>query len=257
VATRKDVDIARVEARARTRLGRAVAALPARWFHATLEGGERIPRAGAALLVGNHAFMGLDGVVLGTLVLRETDRVVRFLGERNLWRVPGLAQLLTSVGAIPGVPDDAVDLLRAGHLVAVYPGGVDDSFKLATEKYRLRWGSRAGFARVAMRAGVPILPVAALGIDDMFTVVGRERWLGRRLFRGARYDLPLAYGALGMPVPRRVPQRYVVLPPVDTGGDPANDGDVERVRAATHDAIDAVLATARQTLASGTSAQGS
>ena len=40
--------------------------------------------------------LGLDGFVLGSLVLRETKRVPRFLGERNLWRVPLLGRVLSS-----------------------------------------------------------------------------------------------------------------------------------------------------------------
>jgi 1-acyl-sn-glycerol-3-phosphate acyltransferase len=245
VATRDRFDRARIEAQARTPWGRALSALPVRWFHAKLEGAIRIPREGAALLVGNHAFAGIDGMVLGMLVLRETGRVVRFLGERHLWDVPGFRAIITALGAVPGEPEAAVKLLQGGDLVAVYPGGVDDSFKPSTEKYRLQWKDRAGFARVAMRARVPILPVAGLGIDEMYTVVGRERWVGRSVMGSSRYDVPIAFGAFGTLIPRRAPQAYVVLPPVDTSGDAASPADVERVRKATFEAIEGVLATAR------------
>lgn len=234
-----------LEEQAETALGRALASLPVRWFRAKLDGVERIPREGGALLVGNHAFLGLDGAVLGALVLRDTGRVVRFLGERHLWDIPGLGPVLTTLGAIPGEPDAAVKLLEQGDLVAVYPGGVDDSFKSIEERYRLKWGTRAGFARVAMRARVPIVPVAGLGIDEAYDVVGRESWVGRAILGSPRYDLPIAFGAFGTPLPRRVPQRYVVLPPVDTAGDVANPADVERVRRATYETLDAVLRSAR------------
>lgn len=244
--TRPDTfDRARAEAQARSSVGRALTALPVRWFHARLEGAEGIPAQGGALLVGNHSFLGLDGVVLGALVARETARLVRFLGERHLWDIPGLGAILTALGAVPGDPDRAAAMLEQGDLVGVYPGGVDDSFKLSTERYRLQWGARAGFARVAMRARVPIVPVAGLGIDDAYDVVGREKHLGRALFGSPRYDLPIAFGALGTLLPRRAPQRYRVLPAVDTAGDPQRPADVERVRGATFEALDRVLATAR------------
>ena len=109
----------------------------------------------------------------------------------------------------------------------------------------MKWGTRSGFAKVAMRAGVPILPVAAIGIDDMYDVVTRERWIGRTLFGSARYDLPIAMGAYGTPLPKRVPQTYAVLPPVDTSGDPDDPDVVERVRADTYRAIE--HAAARRT----------
>ncbi len=53
-----------------------------------------------------------------------------------------------------------------------------------------------------MRARAPFLPVAGLGIDDMYSVVGREHWIGRRVLRSARYDLPIAYGAFGRLSPK-------------------------------------------------------
>jgi 1-acyl-sn-glycerol-3-phosphate acyltransferase len=229
-------DPQRVLRLARTPWGRFLAELPARYFSATLEGAEHIPRSGGALLVGNHAMLGLDAFVLHAVVLRDVGRYVRFLGEKNLWRIPGLGPLLDRVGSVAGEPEAAVAMLEAGDLVGVYPGGVDDSFKTAAERYQLQWGARNGFAKVAIRANVPIVPVAGLGIDEMYDVLAREPWLGRRLFGGARYDLPVALGAFGTPVPHRVPIRFVALPPVRTA-----DGDVERVRAATHDALDAAL----------------
>jgi len=224
-----------------TDLGRRLIELPARYFHATIEGAEQIPNHGGALLVGNHGLFGIDGAVLGTLVFRATGRWVRFLGERNLWKIPIFSQILTAMGALPGEPNAATSLLRAGQLVGVYPGGVDDSFKLSSEKYRLKWGRRAGFAKVAMRANVPIFPVAGLGIDDMYDIVAREKWIGRTALGSHRYDLPIAFGAYGTPIPKRAKQHYVVLPPIDTNGDAENPDDIERVRTETYDAIDARL----------------
>jgi 1-acyl-sn-glycerol-3-phosphate acyltransferase len=209
-----------------------------RWFRADIVGAEVLPSHGAALLVGNHAMLGLDGVVLGALVREATGRYVRFLGDRNLWRIPVVSDVLTAFGAQPGEQQSAQQLLAQGELVGVYPGGAVDSFKLTPrERYRLQWGQRAGFARLAMRAGVPIVPVAGLGIDEMYTVWAREPVLGRRLFGSSRYDLPLAFGAWGTPLPRRVPLRFEVLCPIDTSGDPDDPEAVSRVREATRVAL--------------------
>lgn len=230
---------------AQTAFGKAFRDAPLHYFHATLEQQENIPKTGGVLLVGNHAFFGIDGLVLGMLVLRETSRYVRFLGERNLWRIPGVGRALTALGAVPGEPVAAKRLLEEGEVVGVYPGGIDDSWKSSDDRYRLKWGTRSGFAKVAMRAKVPIVPMAGHGIDDMYSIVGREHWLGRRLFGSARYDFPIAFGAFGTLVPRRAPQRYVALPAIDTQGDPDRPEDVERVRAATFDALEAELSASR------------
>ena len=224
-----------------TPLGRLFTDLPIRWFHATIEGLEHVPKSGGALLVGNHAMGGLDGFVLGALIIRKTGRYPRALADRNFFKVPFVRSLFKEMGALAGEPKQAQSLLEDGELVLVYPGGVDDSFKTSDQRNRLQWGTRAGFAKVAIRAKVPIVPVVGLGIDDMYKVVAREHVLGRAIFGSPRYDLPIALGAYGTPIPRRNPQHFIVLPHVDTHGDPENPEDVERVRAATYDAIDSRL----------------
>lgn len=211
------------------------------YFHATLEGHELIPRQGPALIVSNHALFALDSAVLGALLVEHVERFPRFLADRALWKIPGLREVIRAIGGLPGDPRSAEVLLRNGELVVVYPGGVDDSLKHNWQHHRLMWKKRAGFARVAMSAGVPIIPIVGLGIDDMYKVIWREHYLGRRLFGSKRYDLPLAVGALGTIIPRRAHQRYVVLPPIDTRGDPTSENDVEQVRAATFNALETRL----------------
>jgi 1-acyl-sn-glycerol-3-phosphate acyltransferase len=211
-------------------------------FLATLHDGDRIPRSGPALLVGNHAILGLDSVALTALLIADGHRVPRFLAEKNFVKIPGLRSLLYAVGAIPGAPDEAVALLEAGELVAVYPGGADDSFKLSTEAYTLKWGERAGFARVALRARATIVPVAATGVDEVFEVSRREAVVGRALLGSERYDLPVPESLL----PRRVPLDYFVLPPIVPEGDAGDPAAVARLRQATFDALESVLAPYRE-----------
>jgi 1-acyl-sn-glycerol-3-phosphate acyltransferase len=222
--------------------GARVARTLADRFQGALHDGERIPRTGPALLVGNHALFGLDSVVLTALIVAGGHRVPRFLAEKNLFRLPVVRAALAAVGAIPGTPDEAVTLLEAGELVCVYPGGVDDSFKLSTEAYTLKWGGRSGFARVALRAGAPIIPVAGTGVDELFDVQRRETFVGRLLLGSSRYDLPLPESLL----PRRVPLDFFVLPPIAPTGDAADAAAVEALRDATHTALDGVLRAYRE-----------
>jgi 1-acyl-sn-glycerol-3-phosphate acyltransferase len=228
-----------------TRAGHRALTLITDYFHATLRGDEHIPRQGGALIVSNHALFALDTAVLGALLVRDIGRNPRFLADRKLWEIPGLHQLITAIGALPGEPHAAQTLLKRGELVVVYPGGVDDSLKLDEARYRLQWKTRAGFARVALAARTPIIPVVGLGIDEMYSVRAREHFVGRRIFGSARYDLPLAFGAFGTLIPRRVKQTYIALPPIAAVGDPQSPEDVERIRAATYEAIDAHLRLVR------------
>jgi 1-acyl-sn-glycerol-3-phosphate acyltransferase len=211
-------------------------------FQATLHDGDRIPRRGAALLVGNHALLGLDSVALTAVLVAEGHRVPRFLAEKNLSRLPGGRSFLASVGAVPGTPDEAVALLEAGELVGVYPGGADDSFKLSSEAYTLKWGERTGFAKVALRARAPIVPIAATGVDELFTVLRREATIGRLLLGSQRYDLPVPENLL----PRRVPLDYFVLPPIAPEGDAGDSAAVARLRQAAFEALESVLRPYRE-----------
>ncbi|MET0388081.1 MAG: lysophospholipid acyltransferase family protein [Polyangiales bacterium] len=229
-----------------TRAGQAALSFVSTYFHASIDGGEHIPRTGGALIVSNHALFALDAAVLGALIVRDYGRFPRFLADRMLWKIPGLRSAITALGALPGAPTAAESLLRAGELVIVYPGGVDDSLKLNRERYQLKWKTRAGFARVAIAAGVPVIPVVGFGIDDAYSVRGREHWIGRRLFGSPRYDLPVFFGAYGTFIPRRARHHFIALPAIDTHGDPENSADVDRVRRAAFDAIDSHLHGVRQ-----------
>ncbi|MEW5854653.1 MAG: lysophospholipid acyltransferase family protein [Myxococcota bacterium] len=220
---------------------RVVVEVIRRYFRATVENVERIPRSGGALIVGNHALFGIDSFVLVPLLLKETGRYVRFIADRNVWQREPFASFFQLVAAVPGEHEVAGRLLTSGQLLGVYPGGIHDSFKTSRERGRLQWGNRSGFARLAMRAGVPIIPVAGLGIDDAWRVLGRERWIGRTLFGSERYDIPIPVGVWGTPLPRRARFRFVVAPPVDTRGNPDDPVDVERVRAGAQQALEQIL----------------
>jgi 1-acyl-sn-glycerol-3-phosphate acyltransferase len=232
-----------------TTTGRRVLSGVVDYFHATLQGSEHIPRDGGALIVSNHAAFAIDSVVLGALLVRDFGRNPRFLVDRKLWSVPGVSRTIGALGALAGEPNNAATLLRRGELVIVYPGGVDDSLKLVSQRYELQWRDRAGFARLAIAARVPIIPVVGLGIDDMYSVVAREHWVGRRVFGSARYDLPLALGAFGTLIPRRAQQTYIALPAIDTSGDAGSSADVERVRSATFEALETRLRRERAQVA--------
>lgn len=210
------------------------------YFEASLAGIENIPKAGGALLVANHGMNGFNGVLLGALLYRDVGRAPFWLGEHNLWRIPLFNRLARFMNAIPGEPRSAAEILRRGEIVVVYPGGINNSFKLTTKRNKLQWGARAGFARVAMEAGVPIVPIAAHGVDDMYTVVAREPWIGRALWATLVTTFRSPSRLRGLPVPRPVPVTIEALPRVETAGDPTKP-TIERVRADVMGAVQGAL----------------
>jgi 1-acyl-sn-glycerol-3-phosphate acyltransferase len=181
-----------------------------RLLHARVEGVERVPQ-GPALVVSNHAF-GWDVAIPMASLAAHSGRRVWFLGEHLWWRVPYLRDLAAASGVVDGTRENARHLLEQGELVAVLPGGLREALKPEQLAYRLLWGSRAGFARVAIASGAAVVPLASIGADDVFRLVGNaflrgDRWFGHHTLPIPRLRLPhrthLAY-IFGEPIVPRV-----------------------------------------------------
>lgn len=192
------------------RSARTLAALLARYHRGELEGVERLPR-GPALLVGNHGLFGLETPVFFWLVERATGRLPRGLADRRIFGHPLVRPLLERTGSRTATPASALELLSDGHLVVCYPGGAKEVFKAPDDRYRLRWEKNCAFARIAIQARVPVVPFAALGVDDAWINLGHVAAMKRVL---GRYAVPLAVGLGPLPFPVRF--RFVFghpLPP--------------------------------------------
>jgi 1-acyl-sn-glycerol-3-phosphate acyltransferase len=133
---------------------------------------EHVPSDGPFVLVGNHQLLGMQD--LPSLV-RELERRrgvrVRGMGDNFHFAVPGWRHLLAAMGAVPGTRENCAALLAAGEPVLVFPGGAREVYKRRGQEYQLLWGRRSGFARMAIEAGCPIVPFAAVGAEDRFKVL--------------------------------------------------------------------------------------
>lgn len=167
-----------------------------RWrIHA--QGIEQVPRQGGAVLTWNH-HSHVDFLVTAYVVYRRLGRPVRFLAMRELWDSPWLGWAPRLAQAVPvdrgtasgraGALRHAVAALQEGHLVMVAPEAtVSTSFELLE--------FRAGAARMAQRAGVPIVPTASWG-SHRFSTTGRGPRTGRVVGVPVeiRFDAPLHIG---------------------------------------------------------------
>jgi 1-acyl-sn-glycerol-3-phosphate acyltransferase len=140
------------------------------WFRCEVEGIENVPGTGGALLVSNHAGALPPDAAMITKAIREEHpqpRLVRPLVENFFKGYPGLSMLLPKIGCVPAHPANAHRLLAdEGQLALVFPEGRKGSEKLYKERYRLRRFGRGGFVETAMKAGVPIIPIAVIGAEE-------------------------------------------------------------------------------------------
>ena len=154
-----------------------------RWFRAEWEGLDRIPRSGGALLVANHAgAIPSDAPVILHGIEKEMGRAVYGLADFFFRAVPVAGTLWARSGGVTAHPDNAHRLLHdEGQLVLVFPEGVKGPSKLYKDRYQLRRFGRGGFVETAMRAGVPIVPIAVVGAEESMPIVARSGILARAL----------------------------------------------------------------------------
>jgi 1-acyl-sn-glycerol-3-phosphate acyltransferase len=182
------------------------------------DGLENLPE-GPALLVGNHGLLGYETALFFAHIYDATGRLPRGCADKWFFRVPLLRDVLIRVGGMYGARGNALHALERNHLVVCYPGGAREVLKHAPEqRYRLRWEKSVGFARVALRAGVPIVPFAAAGVDHTYEIISRIPHTGQFLMGHDKYDLPLLKGAVG-PLPAAVPFWFRIGKPIAPVGD--------------------------------------
>ncbi len=182
------------------------------------DGVENLPD-GPALLVGNHGLLGYETALFFERIFAETGRLPRGCADRWFFKVPLLRDVLVRVGGMYGAPQNADHALSRGELVVCYPGGAREVLKHdPAQRYRLRWEKSSGFARVALRNRVPIIPFAAAGVDDTYSIVSRLRGTGRFLMGNDKYDLPLLFGRGPFPAP--VPFWFRIGKPISPFVDP-------------------------------------
>ena len=137
------------------------------WLLADLRvvGAERVPARGGVLLAANHVSF-LDPVVLALALYDCGRRKARFVALADLFDHPLVGWLLRGTRMIPvargrGVAcmaDDASAALDAGQAVLVYPEGT------IVPPGQTR-PARPGAGLVALRASVPVLPIASHGLE--------------------------------------------------------------------------------------------
>jgi 1-acyl-sn-glycerol-3-phosphate acyltransferase len=135
-----------------------------------VKGMGHIPQEGAALLVMNHSLATYDIGLLFAAVYESTGRIVRPLADNLFFKIPYLSQFVQALGGVRGTQKNAKDLLRAGEIVAVAPGGMKEALRPSSDKYKLMWETRKGFVALAIEMQVPVILAMCPKADDIYNV---------------------------------------------------------------------------------------
>lgn len=236
-----------------------------RFFEPQVRGVERLPE-GAALLVANHnaGVLMPDVFILGDALFREAgSRALPYvLAHDVLFDMRGVGDALGKLGGVRACPASAHALFAAQHKALVYPGGDREVMRPYRDRHRIVFGPRRGYVKMAIREGVPIVPVVTAGAHEAFMVLddggsvarklGLPRWLRVNVLPtvlslpwGLTFGFPPPY----VPVPTRIVME--VLPPIVLerhGESAAADTDYverchERVVAAMQARLDVIVRT--------------
>lgn len=241
--------------------------LPGMWlfstlyFRAEVNGFDRIPEDGPVLFVGNHSGgnMTPDSMVfmLAFNTYFGVERPVYALAHALVTSWPIIGKLAGKWGIITAGPKAARAALDRGACVLVYPGGDVDAHRPWSARHEIRFDGRKGFLRTAKEAGVPIVPVVAVGGHDTYLPLTDGRKLAKllRLDKLARLKvLPVSLalpwginiGDFGghLPLPAKI--RMEVLDPIDVverfGDDADSDEAYEYVTDRMQEALTALAA---------------
>ena len=145
------------------------------YFRVHVEGIEHVPDHGGAMLVANHggAALPYDGMMLAISVANEaaTPRRVRPTATELFNMIPWLAQWFRKSGGVYASREDVEYVLRNGRLVSVFPEGEKGFMKPVWNAYEVQRFGRGGFISIAERLGVPVIPVAIVGSEEVHPAV--------------------------------------------------------------------------------------
>jgi 1-acyl-sn-glycerol-3-phosphate acyltransferase len=210
-----------------------------RYFRVTVRGTEHLPR-GASLLVANHSgAIPYDGPVLAAAVKHERPELpdVRWLVEDSIFHAPFIGMLLNRLGALRASPQNALELLDKDQPVIVFPEGAQGLSKPYHARYQLQRLGRGGFAKIALKTGVPIVPVAIIGAEETTPLLAK---LPGGPF-GFAYLPVTPLGPLPLPARWHISFGAPIPPPRIADGAELPNEEVERLATQTRTALEAML----------------
>jgi 1-acyl-sn-glycerol-3-phosphate acyltransferase len=226
------------------------------WFRMEMDGWENVPEEPPVLLVGIHSGAPFvwDAWTVGVQWWRRFGEQRPMLGTAHdvLMAAPLIGRYFRAMGVLPAAPDSIATALAEGRDVALWPGGEVDSLRPWSERDQATLAGRTGFVKMAIRAGVPIVPIATVGGADAMPVLIRGDRLSRMLGLDKVLRLKVFPIAVSLPwgiAPAALPQfplpakiRTRLMPPVELDHDPdlADDDEyVERKYQEVEDSIQA------------------
>jgi 1-acyl-sn-glycerol-3-phosphate acyltransferase len=184
------------------------------YWRIEVDGLERVPRDGRAVLVGVHrGLMPWDGVMALHLIAQKLGRYPRFLIHPTLIKFPFLFNFMTKLGGIIACQENGDYVLERDEILGIFPEGIHGAFMLYKNAYRLGKFGRDEFVKMALRNSAPIVPFVTVGSAEIFPIFKKIDWRWWKLY-SEWPCLPITptFPFLPLPLPSKWHTQF--LPPI-------------------------------------------
>lgn len=177
------------------------------------------------MIISNHTGqIAIDGMLISTAfaIEMEKPRVLRAMVERFFTGLPFVGTWAAQGGAVLGDRQNCEKLLERNQSVLVFPEGVKGVSKSTKDFYKVQSFTR-GFFRIALSSGVPILPIAVVGAEELFPYVYQAKSMAKKLGLPA---LPISANYIPLPSPIDIYIGEPYSPPSHLNAD-SSDKDID------------------------------
>src|SRR5262249_27543964 len=158
-----------------------------------------LQRPGPLLIAGYHGRpIAHDLCMLQSLLLERTGTMPRAILHTYFRTTPVLRWLFEGYHFLDGNDAMLAEAVARGGQIIVTPGGTREGTRTSADRYRVEWGQRIGYLRLALKHRLPIVPAAAWGVDDTFLALNNGYQLGKRVGLPRGLPLWLGVGPLGL-----------------------------------------------------------
>ncbi|NOZ00887.1 MAG: acyltransferase family protein [Deltaproteobacteria bacterium] len=219
-----------------------------RYHRYEAEGVENLDGIGSALIAGYHGRPAAWDMAMLTVVLYDRLGYIPHGIFHKALMKPPVGWLLEGIGGVGGDSDELAAAVENGEHIIVTPGGVPEGTRSSLDKYRVHWGDRVGYVRLAARHRIPIVPAGAEGVDDTFIGLNNGYLTSRRFGFSGSFPMWVGIGPLGLspfsppfPVKIRTLIGKPIMDTTDPGLDPSDNDSLKRIHQKTTRAVQALL----------------
>jgi 1-acyl-sn-glycerol-3-phosphate acyltransferase len=206
------------------------------WHRYEVRGVDILLRPGAKLIVAYHGRpLALDQCMLTVTLYERLGYLPHGIIHGSFDRNRLMRWFIDGLGFVTGDGPGIAGVVARGEHILVQPGGTREGCRSFRHRYQVDWGERVGYLRLAIRYGLPIVPVAGDGVDDAYVGLNDGYALGRRLGVPAGLPVWLGIGATGvwpLSLPLPVKMTQLVGEPIERHlGGRIDPSDKEALRA--------------------------